>query len=162
MKCFGKLNTSAGYLIILKNDKEVKKALVKLLEKNILYEWCRAEILDCLTRSQEFSIKELWEDFFQQLKTEHSWYVKKSIYRLLLSLNVKTSSYLSLFWLQQRESYGPLRREILYFSDLCVMVFQRKNLQTFLENEFSKNRNCQKRIKDSGPTIADIKGLTEN
>lgn len=101
-----------------KNDKEVKKALVKLLEKNILYEWCRAEILDCLTRSQEFSIKELREDFFQQLKTEHSWYVKKSIYRLLLTKCADKQLFKSILASAKKESYGPLKREILYFSDL--------------------------------------------
>lgn len=117
-KIFWKIEHFCWIFSYFENDKEVKKALIKLLAKNHLYEWCRAQILDCLTRTQEFSIKELREDFFQQLKSEKSWYVKKSIYKLLLNKCEDPQLFKSILASARKESYGPLKREILYFSDL--------------------------------------------
>jgi hypothetical protein len=117
-KMFWKIEHFCWIFSYFENDKEVKKALIKLLAKNNLYEWCRAQILDCLTKSQEFSIKELREDFFQQLKSENSWYVKKSIYKLLLNKCEDPQLFKSILASARKESYGPLKREILYFSDL--------------------------------------------
>ena len=51
------------------------------------------------------------------LANEESWFVKRSIYKLLLMQTDDKQLFKSIVAAAQKETYGPLKREILYLSN---------------------------------------------
>ena len=115
---FWRIDQFCWILNLYNDDKIVKKGLLKILENNQQYEWVRSEILSSLVQSQSFSIKELREQFFPMLKKEESWYAKRYIYKLILTNCRDKNLFNSILIAAEDEGYGPLRREILFFSTL--------------------------------------------
>jgi hypothetical protein len=83
-KFFWRVNNFGLTLGLYKNNQEVKKELLVLIKSDfILYEWARYFAIQTLSFSQDFTDKELRQDYFKMLQEEESDLVKISLYRLL-------------------------------------------------------------------------------
>jgi retron-type reverse transcriptase len=115
---FWRIDHICWVLAYFKNDAIVKRGLLNLLSKNVQFEWTRSEILNCLAKSQNFSVKELRQEIMPLLGAEKSWYPKRYIYKLLLAKCSYDNLFDTILASVRQEINGPLRREILFFSKL--------------------------------------------
>lgn len=77
------INQFCWVLALYKEEKSVKKGLMKLIKQYEEYEWVQSELYSCLAMSQSFTPHELHE-CLHGLSQQDSWYSKRSIYKLLL------------------------------------------------------------------------------
>lgn len=83
-KFFWRANNFGLTLGIYKYNSDVKSKLLNLIVTDfVLYEWARYFALQTLSLSQNFTDKELRQNFFKMLQEEQSDLVKISLYRLL-------------------------------------------------------------------------------
>lgn len=83
-KFFWRANNFGLTLGLYRYSEQVKRDLLNLvLTDFVLYEWARYFALQTLSLSQNFSDKELRQEFFKMLQEEQSDLVKISLYRLL-------------------------------------------------------------------------------
>lgn len=116
-KIFWKIDHFCWILNYYQEDIVVRKKLLALYSQNKLFEWTRSQIIECLCRSQKFSVKELRQIIFPMLANEKSWFVKRFIYKLLLMQTDDKQLFKSIVAAAQKETSGPLKREILYLSN---------------------------------------------
>jgi hypothetical protein len=83
-KFFWRANNFGLTLGLYRYNEQVKRELLNLVVTDfVLYEWARYFALQTLSLSQNFSDKELRQEFFKMLQEEQSDLVKISLYRLL-------------------------------------------------------------------------------
>lgn len=83
-KFFWRANNFGLTLGLYRYNDQVKKDLFNLITTDfVLYEWARYFALQTLSLSQNFTDKELRQDYFKMLQEEQSDLVKISLYRLL-------------------------------------------------------------------------------
>ena len=128
----------------------MRKKLLALYFQNKLFEWTRSQIIECLCRSQKFSVKER-QIVFPMLANETSWFVKRFIYKLLLMQTDDKQLFKSIVAAAQKETYGPLKINTLLVNYWLRGGLTREQIIEILVNEFSNSKRGINQLMMQGP-----------